>query len=186
MRHAAWVVLLTFACAACGTPVSSAPTAPRDAVDLGSTSAALDTADLAEGATDPDRLLALLNEQGFESASVRTWTGRAIDDLRHVEARSLRFGSAAGAAAYLDWVRAHPEDLVGTAEIVAERPYLLVRHVPGGCCPNKDVRQMLAAWTDGDVAWVVALTGPGATPVVATALAHTIDRAQEGSETDAT
>ncbi|HEX6844367.1 MAG TPA: hypothetical protein VF235_04545, partial [Actinomycetota bacterium] len=172
------VLLLALACGAAAAP---APTAPADAFEAGSTTAEIDVADLTDGALDPEGLADLLASAGFADATVRTWTTSATAGIRRVEARALRFADGEGAAAYLDWIEEHPADLVGGATRVAEDPYLLFAHEPGGCCPNKDVTQVLAAWAAGDVVWTLTVTGPEASEATATEIASAIEGSDDGA-----
>jgi hypothetical protein len=177
MIAVAAVLLFSTACGDAEPP----PVPPARAFDAGSTTTVLRAADLAQEARDPDELADLLAGAGFAGASVRTWTTTATAGIRRVEARALRFADEDGAAAYVAWVRANPADLVGGATEVADSPYLVFAHEPGGCCPNKDVTQVLAAWATGDVAWTVTVLGPEATPGTATTIARAIEGGGDGA-----
>ena len=180
MRRLAWLLSASLA-VACAQDPAPAPTPPAGAYEGGSRAGAIDRTSLEEEVTDAGILNQVLDEAGFAGGTFRRWSLTHAAGIRQVEVRALRFSSAQGAATYLGWVSEHPEDLVGggTAATVSDR--VVLSHEPGGCCPGKDTSLVVAAWTDGDVVWMVRLGGPEADAAAAHEVADAIEGGTDGA-----
>jgi hypothetical protein len=191
MRLVTLGLVAAVACASAGGRVATGPSAPASDGSVASlpglpagilpgyvihvtqlTSAALSTDSL-----DPSSLDVLLSQAGLQAGTQTRFTARG-KRLTEVVARVLRFGSAAGADAYLVWLRAHAVDLLGSRTRGATPPgfpgAIAIRHGPSGCC-TKDTFQYFAAWTRGGYAFTLLIGGPAAGPRTATPLAHKLD-----------
>jgi hypothetical protein len=117
---------------------------------------------LASDALDRAVLERLLREAGYVGGRQRTFSGPG-ERFSLAVTRILVFDSAGGASRYLSWLRTHPRDLLGTAELLPPPPDLpasafLMAHVPGGCCP-KEVPIYVSAWRRGDTVLFVRASG---------------------------
>lgn len=119
----------------------------------------------------------MLSDAGFVVGSEREFFGHT-DTFAHVVARTLVFASPDGAGRFLDWLRAHPDVVLG--QVVDETPLrlgdasMLVSLRPCGC--HAEVPTFLAAWRrDATVLWLLA-AGPGVTRATVGPLARQLDR----------
>jgi hypothetical protein len=139
--------------------------------------ATLDATALSADALDPPSLVSVLNGAGFEVGREGTFTSRR-KGLTIVISRVLRFDSSTGAIGYLDWLRTHPEDLLGSTTVVSDAPDLpeaiAFSHPPCASCA-KDTYWYFAAWTRGVYAVTLRAGGPQAGPEVAAPLAKALD-----------
>lgn len=165
---------------ACGTDArradsSASPSAPATASSLlrppvvsaatlagmNSTTAHLDAAAVAAETIDPEELQGLLDDAGFSGGVERTFGG-GTGAFSRVVARTLAFGTDAGARAYLAWLRDHVSEIIGTTQVAraSDLPEgaLAVRHLPDGCCP-KEVPVYLVAWQHGTLVLSVQASG---------------------------
>jgi hypothetical protein len=192
-RWAALGLIVLTACAAGEAQVSSAPlssvaTGGPDASDLpGLPRAALpgyvvhvstlDAAGLSADALDPSSLAAILAGAKFEVGREGRFTSRA-KPLTMVVARVLRFRSSAGALGYLDWLRTHGRDLLGTKTQVTDPPEvadaIAFSHDPCISCA-KDTFWYFAAWTRGPYAITFRAGGPHAGLATAAPLVAALD-----------
>ena len=137
----------------------------------------LDAVELSADALDPSALEALLVGDGFEVGKEVRFTAPA-KPLTTVVARVLRFESPTGAAGYVDWLRTHGRDLLGSKTQVADPPgppdAIAFSHDPCLSC-SKDTFWYFAAWTRGSYAVTLRLGGPRADSLAATPLADELD-----------
>ena len=137
----------------------------------------LDAAGLSADALDPSALEALLVGDRFEAGKEVRFTAPA-KPLTAVVARVIRFESSAGAEGYLDWVRTHGQDLLGSKTQVADPPgipgAIAFSHDPCLSC-SKDTFWYFAAWTRGSYAVTLRLGGPRADSSTAAPLADELD-----------
>jgi hypothetical protein len=137
----------------------------------------LDAAGLSLDALDPSALEALLVASRFEVGKEVRFTAPA-KPLTAVVARVLRFESSAGAAGYLDWLRTHGQDLLGSQTQAADSPgppdAIAFSHDPCLSC-SKDTFWYFAAWTRGSYAVTLRLGGPRADSSTASPLAEELD-----------
>jgi hypothetical protein len=160
---------------------SALQTLPPDALpELTSRTRSLDAEALAADALDPAALADLLAQAGFETGREREFSGKT-KTFDHVVARVLRFASADGADAYLDWLRRHGNDILGRAAPAKLAPpgdsgvaFMLVRC---GTC-KKELPTFLAGWRRGDVVLSLLAAGSGANPNRFDDLAHDFDAVQ--------
>lgn len=126
----------------------------------------MDVQALADEASDPASLSALLEDEGFASGRQRIFANPK-GEVRLVVARVLRFENDTGAESYVRWLQEHASDRLGSVE-AAEPPGIpgafAVAHTPGGCCPNKDMSWYLAAWTRDGYALSLLIGGSEADP----------------------
>jgi hypothetical protein len=184
-RWGAIALVLAVACA--GGIRSSSPTLPpppalstRAAVSLANLpvsvlpgyvvhDTSLDATALSTDALHPASLSAVLSERRF------TARGKALSE---VVSRVLRFGSSRGARSYLDWIRGHGDDLLGSRTKSAEGPgvpgAIAFFHGVSGCC-TKDTFQYFAAWSRGTYAVTLRIGGPHAGVRSAAPLARALD-----------
>jgi hypothetical protein len=154
------------------------PTLPAAALpELASRARALDADALAADALRPAPLASLLEEAGFEGGSEREFSGKTTT-FDHVVARALRFESAQGAEAYLDWLRGHGNDILGRAvpaELASpgESGVAFVLARCGTC--KKEVPTFLAGWRRGTTVLSLLAAGPGANPERFDSLASELD-----------
>lgn len=192
-RWAALGLIVLSACAADEAQVSSAPlssiaTAGPDASVLPSLPRAalpgyvvrvstLDAAGLSADALDPSSLEAVLAGAEFEVGREGRFTSRA-KPLTIVVARVLRFGSSAGALGYLDWLRTHGRDLLGSKTQITGPPdvpdAIAFSHDPCLSC-TKDTFWYFAAWTRGPYAITLRAGGPDAGQATAAPLVSALD-----------
>ncbi|HEX6399373.1 MAG TPA: hypothetical protein VF108_02755 [Actinomycetota bacterium] len=170
-----WILL---AIIACGGPTPAPPALPPDALPGMQSELSDVTVDvLARDALEPAGLASLLEEAGYVSGRERTYAGPGANFSLAVT-RVLVFDSPTGAAAYLDWLRGHTSDLLGSAEPLDPldlpgSPFLQV-HLPGGCCP-KAVPIYVSAWRRGSTVLFVKASGRGADVRAVEALATELD-----------
>ena len=143
-----------------------------------SEAAAVSADQLAHDALDPVSLASLLDDAGYVTGRERTYTGPG-ERFSLAITRVLVFGAPEGADAYLEWLRGHPEDLLGATESLDPldlpgSPFLVV-HLPGGCCP-KAVPIYLSAWQRGSSVLFVQASGREADPEAVEDLALELDR----------
>lgn len=160
--RATLTLLLFLTLSACTDVTPVPPVLPADALPgMESEVAAVDANVLASDALDPGRLDRLLDDAGYLSGRERTFSGPG-ERFSLAVTRVLVFSSSDGAASYVGWLRAHPNDLLGTAvkleplELPGD-PFLLV-HTPGGCCP-KDVPIYVSAWRRGSIVLFLRASG---------------------------
>jgi hypothetical protein len=112
------------------------------------------------GSREAGALTRLLADAKYVGGTERVFISNS-SPFDRLSSRVLEFATAAGAGNYLEWVRAHPEDLIGEARSdpldLAEPPDLFV-HRPDGCCA-KDVRKSLAVWQRDTYVFVVMADG---------------------------
>jgi hypothetical protein len=162
-----------------GTTEPSAAALPPDAIPwMRSTEDAVDAQLLASDALHPEELATLLQQAGFRLGAERIFTARR-GPFSRVEARSLAFGTSAGAAAYLSWLRGHASELIGDTEAVSA-PRLpvgvvFVRHLATGCC-HEEVPVYLAAWQRGPLVLSVKASGRAADVSPVAAIVRSVDR----------
>ncbi len=182
-RHRLLGLVLAIALAGCGSPGRpvAVPTFPASALpDLRTRARSLTPQALGE---ETPGLADELERDGFAAGTERTFSART-GELRYVEARVLRFDSPNGAAAYVAWIRGHPDLLLGTAS--HEKPLTLegspsvFRHGPSGCC-SKDTTLHLAVWQRGDTALSLLVGGPDDGREILSRLAEELDALATGS-----
>jgi hypothetical protein len=192
MRRLAPLVLAGLLLAACGqgeeetgkasasapAPATAPATLPAAALpELDSRARTLDAETLADDSLDPEALGDVLDEAGYVTGSEREFSGKS-PTFDHVVARTLVFESAAGAEAYLGWLRRHAADFLGRAE-TADVP------VPGesgvafslarcGTCV-KEVPAFLAGWRRGELVFWLLAAGSGTSTARFEALARQAD-----------
>ena len=125
----------------------------------------LDQATLAADSFHPDELDALLSGGGYVTGRERELTGKT-KTFDHVVLRSLVFGEAKGAEAYLDWLRAHPDEVLGQstrAEVVPppSDDGFVLKLVACGTC-KKELPTYFAAWRVDSRAFTLLAAGSGA------------------------
>jgi hypothetical protein len=138
---------------------------------------------VARDALDPPTLERLLEDGGYVSGRQQLFSG-AGERFSLAIARVLVFGSPAGAGRYVEWLRTHPEDLLGTAEMLDPldlpgSPFLMV-HRPTGCCP-KEVPIYLSAWRRGATVLFLRASGRSTDVAAVQDLAVELDLAAEGA-----
>lgn len=137
----------------------------------------LDAAGLSADALDPTSLEALLAGAQFEVGREGRFTSPA-KPLTTVVARVLKFGSPEGALGYLEWLRTHGRDLLGSQTQSTEPPGLpeaiAFSHDPCISC-TKDTFWYFAAWTRGSYAITLRAGGPHAGLSTAAPLADELD-----------
>jgi len=162
------VVLGALALSGCGGSETTLPPAPLDASALPELTARereLPLDALAADAFEPEALAALLGDAGYAGGREQELSGHG-ETFDHVIARSLAFDDAAGADAYLGWIRGHTIDLVGRTQ-EREAPPLgdvafLFELKPCASC-RKQLPTVVAAWRhDGHIAYLLA-SGRGVT-----------------------
>lgn len=167
------VVLLAALAAGCGggagapsrpatpLPVLPAATLPR----LTPTDTAVTALDLTHDAPIAG-FAAQLESWGFERGTQRVFRGNH-GPFTNVVSRTLQFGSAGGAAAYVRLVDGRVADFFGRGSKVAAlsssgRRGYLIRAAPCGC--HRETPVLLAVLSEGPrVTWLYG-TGPGARP----------------------
>ena len=163
-----------------GGVTQAPPAAPGAAAIpwMRSTEEPVDAQLVASGALHPEDLATLLTEAGFRAGAERIFTARR-GPFSRVEARSLAFGSSAGAGTYLSWLRGHASELIGQTEPVSASRLpagvLFVRHLATGCC-HEEVPVYLAAWQRGPLVLSVKASGRAADVSPVAAIVRTIDR----------
>ncbi|HEY7401486.1 MAG TPA: hypothetical protein VH989_11410 [Actinomycetota bacterium] len=191
-RWAALALILLAACAShvdtSGPQASSGSIAGPDGAGLPGLSrsilpgyvvhvSTLDATALSADALDPPSLVELLKNAGFEVGREGTFSSRG-KALTIVITRVLRFDEPAGAAGYLDWLRSHPADLLGSTTEVSDPPpipaAIAFAHAPCASC-SKDTYWYFAAWTRGPYAVTLRAAGPHAGLAAATPLARALD-----------
>jgi hypothetical protein len=163
-----------------GADDSAPPTLPAAALpDLAASAHPLDAEALAGDAFDQDELKSLLEEAGFLAGSEREFSGKTTT-FDHVVARSLRFGDAEGADAYLGWLAGHGEDLLGRAAPAKIAPPgesgVALALIRCSTC-KKELPTFLAGWRRGEVVYSLLAAGPGANAATFSALARKFDSA---------
>jgi hypothetical protein len=137
----------------------------------------LDATAVAGDGADAAMMETVLEDSGFQTGAERRFTAR-WKPLTEVTARVLRFDDAAGADAYLTWIRTHGGDLLGPGAETSTPPdvpgAVAFVHVPCSSC-TKDPLQYLSAWTRGRYVLVLLLGGARAGRVAATPLAEDLD-----------
>jgi hypothetical protein len=174
------VVLVCAACSEGSLKVSSAqlPALPGEALpELRSQTSTIGFQAVTAEALDPADLEGVLQDAGFLSGRERRFSGRT-SGFTNVVTRVLAFETPDGATAYVDWVRSHPDNLIGkfTAEEPLDlpgSPFLAV-HAPDPCCP-KDLPIYLSAWRRDTFVLFVRASGPGAGRRNVTQLAEKMD-----------
>jgi len=160
------VVLGALLVAGCGsqaaadeTPALAPPLETSVVPELAARDRELPLEALAADAFEPEVLAALLDDAGYAGGRERELSGHG-KTFDHVIARSLVFADAAGADAYLGWVRGHTLDLVGRTR-EREAPPLgevafLFELKPCPSC-RKQLPTFVAVWRrGGNVAYVLA------------------------------
>lgn len=179
--RAASILLIVAAC--CGGAPTPRPQLP--AIELRGMQSELTTvtADrLARDALEPDVLASLLEDAGYRSGAERTYAGPGARFSLAIT-RVLSFEDPDGAETYLDWLRDHASDLLGTADPLPplDLPDSFVAvHLPGGCCP-KAVPVYLSAWRRRSNVFSVKVSGRGADPDSVEDLATALDSSAGGS-----
>lgn len=158
-----------------GLPARALPDMDIEVKVLGARSVARD-------ALDPPTLERLLDDAGYVSGRQQLFSGPG-ERFSLAIARVLVFGSPAGAERYIEWLRTHPDDLLGTAEMLDPldlpgSPFLMV-HRPSGCCP-KEVPIYLSAWRRGSTVLFLRASGRSADVAAVQDLAVELDLAAEG------
>lgn len=103
---------------------------------------------VAADAIHPEVLHAALQQAGFRGGSQRTATG-GDGPFARVVVRRLVFATPDGAETVVGWIAEHAAtEFFAVEPIATDDGWLLLRHVPDGCCP-REVRIYLAAWADG-------------------------------------
>jgi len=176
------LLVVVLAAAACGSDESETtappPTLPAAALrDLASSVRTLDTAALAADAFEQGELEGILTAGGFTTGSEREYSGKT-ETFDHVVARTLVFEDVAGASAYLDWLGAHGDDILGRADatgvaLPGDSGVAFVLE-PCGIC-KKELPTYLAGWRRGEVVLTLLAAGSGATPDRFLALARQLD-----------
>jgi hypothetical protein len=147
-------------------PAGPAPAAlPASAVPyLESSERPLTAAAMAKEAGLPE-LVVHLREWGFQAASRRSFQGPS-KRLQVVDSRTLRFGSPAGAAAFVRYVGSRPGDFLGGGQ--APRPFasggrrgILVEGLPCSCHLATPV--LLGVVSGGPTVTWLEINGPRAT-----------------------
>lgn len=168
MRLALATVALGLLLAGCGSEEASPPapgTLPASALPaLDTRERLLDEQALADEAFEPGELTSLLEDAGYLTGREREFSGKSTT-FDHVVARTLLFEDEDGANAYLAWMRAHADEVLGDAVPAKIVPpgfsgaaYELVRC---GTC-KKELPTYLAGWRRGStVLWLLA-AGSGA------------------------
>lgn len=125
--------------------------------------ARLDVDEVSIGAVDREALLGLLADAGFEGAVERWFFGGP--ELRRIQVRIVAFGDAEGADRYAEWLRTHPEEMIGTVRALEPRSapagVSMFVHRAQACCP-KETNVVLASWSDGRNVVRVLVAGPAA------------------------
>jgi hypothetical protein len=116
---------------------------------------------LAADAFEPAPLAGVLEAGGYTGGRERELTGHT-PTFDHVIARTLRFADAAGADAYLGWVRGHTLDLVGRTRPLAPYPVgdrlLLFELKPCSTC-KKQLPTLVAVWRRGGAVGYLLASG---------------------------
>jgi hypothetical protein len=158
-------------------PVASGQIPKIDYFGLRTTDSTLDAEAASEDAVRPGAFATMLASDGFLGAGQRLYTGR-YGPISRVVLRKWMFADAAGATAFLSWIRERPEELIGPAEPVdtARLPTSVsfVVHEPTGCC-HEEVPIYLAAWRQDAVVWTVRASGPRITYDQASSLVGLIE-----------
>jgi hypothetical protein len=176
VRRAAAAVVLCAALAACGgsaperaavsAPAGPPPAAlPAAAVPyLESSATPLTAAGLAKE-TGLAELTARLRGWGFQAGARRSFQGSS-KRLQVVDSRTLRFGSTAGAEAFVRYVGSHHADFLGGGQ--APRPFasrgrkgILIEGLPCSCHLATPV--LLAVVSGGPTVTSLEINGPTAT-----------------------
>jgi hypothetical protein len=122
----------------------------------------LDREALVADALQREPLLAVLDEAGFRAGLEDEYSGRT-DLYAHVVSRRLEFSHGDGAARYVDWLRNHAADLLGTTKpadpLNIGAGGFLTRDA--GCACHSDLPTFLAAWRDGTRVRTLLADGPG-------------------------
>jgi hypothetical protein len=175
------VVTLALVLAGCGAEEKAAAppqTLSAEALpELASSARTLDALALAADALDPEALAGVLDDAGFETGHEREFSGKTTT-FDHVVARTLVFESAAGADAYLEWLRGHGNDILGRAvpaEVAAPGDSGVVFTLArcGSC--KKELPTFLAGWRRDEVVLSLLAAGSGANPERFGALARDLD-----------
>lgn len=170
-------VMVLVACGSRPTTTPAAPLAPAADVPtvpvppsfaqpgMTETSGQVDAAAVAADAIHPDVLAVALLEAGFRAGSERVATG-GDGPFSRIVVRRLRFTDPAGAARFSEWIAMNAGSEFFAVEELSlpgvPEDVLLLRHVPGGCCP-REITIYLATWQDGDEVVMVTARGPEAT-----------------------
>ena len=158
----ALLLLVLFALGGCGSssPPEAEPVLPADALPgLEATTEPLTADDLAADFGSD------LSVEGFVSGTERVFQGQS-HDLDRVVSRTLEFESPEAAAAYVELLRAHVDDLYGvgtTAEPFEEggRSGYLVD--PAACACHRASPTLTAAVSEGPRVAYLEINGDGAT-----------------------
>ena len=172
--HVATIVLIVVACSP--ETQSPPPLPPIDLPGMRSELAPMTADRLARDALEPAALASLLDDAGYRSGAERTYAGPG-ERFSLAITRVLAFDDEGGAESYLDWLRSHPDDLLGSAERLPplDLPGSFVAvHLPGGCCP-KAVPIYLSAWRRGPTVLSVRASGRQADPDAVAELAAALD-----------
>jgi hypothetical protein len=187
-----WAVIVLVAVVACGggSPAAPAVSTGTDASEPLPTlaksvlpgyvlqTAPLDAEALSNDALDPAELRPLLAGAGFEAGVQQRFTAR-WKPLTEIRAQILRFRDDEGAAAYVEWIRTHGPDTLGSRAQTSEPPAfpgaVAFSHSPCAGC-TKDPAQYVAAWTHGRYALTLLVGGPRAGEARAEPIAEELDR----------
>ncbi len=81
--------------------------------------------------------------------------------------------------AYLRWISANAEALIGSARALRPPPLgeqgVALEHEPSGCCPGKDIPAFLVGWRAGAVVFLVETRGKTMTVAQAMAMASDLE-----------
>jgi len=175
-----FLALIAFLCLALAPAALPAiPTPPAGSLPgMQSRARPLPSTVLAAEVIDHAGLRRVLERGGYAGGNEREFYGKT-EVFNHVTEQVLRFGSAAGAASYLSWLRAHSAQSLG-----APRSIAATRLSPGGfiyrpqgCGCHTETPTYLIAWRHGNLALTVLASGAGASPGTVTALARRLDGA---------
>jgi hypothetical protein len=178
----ATLVVLT-ACGGAPAPAASRPTpppvVPADLVrGLASDATVLDPEGVAADATDPGALAELLRRSGFVVASQREFHGMT-PSFNRVVARTAVFRDERGADAYLSWIEAHPDALLGPSERLRPLPFgetsVLFALEPCGTC-HAELPTYLAAWRREATVRLLLASGRQASRRTLMPIASALDR----------
>lgn len=177
------VALTALALAACGGTALPDALPPSALPGMSVTERSLGPGELAQDAIAVEPARETLTALGLVGGLEREFAGHTAQ-FDHVVSRTLRFHDASGAVAYLGWLEAHVDDLLGDSKQAAPLALgtdgLSFTLVPCGSC-KKELPTFLAAWRhDDEVAYLLA-AGRGANPQTFRALAVLLDHAVTGT-----
>ena len=137
----------------------------------------LTTDALAADAIDRERLEEVLRNARYEGGREREFTGHT-DTVDHVVARVLRFETAEGAEAYLQWLDAHTLDVVGETRpldpLAVGAAARLHELEPCSTC-KKQLPTLLAAWRRDATVGTLLASGRGLHRIELERLVRSVD-----------